>query len=126
MKKKRILIILTIILGLGISLGAVYYMYYSRINKENSLSTGLVSIEFKDKSGPFNLSSNVPVIDDIGLSGIPHTFTIKNTSSLPIDAKIKLDVKNTTTLQPSQYGAVRYGLYINDELVKKSYVDSMI
>ena len=35
---------------------------------------------------------------------------------------IKLDVKNTTTFTSSEYGAVRYGLYINDKLVKKDYI----
>ena len=39
-KIKALLIILTIILGLGISLGLVYYMYYQKDARENSLNTG--------------------------------------------------------------------------------------
>ncbi len=40
--KKRIPLLLTIILGLGLTLGAVYFMYYKRDERLSNLTTGLI------------------------------------------------------------------------------------
>ena len=121
LKNKKILIILTIILGLGITLGAIYFMYYYKDTRKNELRSGLVSIQFTEGSGVINLQNEVPVIDDVGLEKTPYTFTVKNTSSIPIDVKIKLDINNLTT--SIDKSAVRYGLYIDDKLIKKDNID---
>ena len=119
-KKKSIFIIMTIILGLGITLGAVYFMYYYKDSRENNLNTGLVSIGFAEGSGTVNLTGEVPVVDDVGLEKTPYTFTVTNTSSIPIDAKIKLKINSLST--NIDLSAVRYGVFINSELVKKDYI----
>ena len=48
LENKKILLILTIILGLGISLSAIYFMYYYKDSRLNSLTNGLISIEFHE------------------------------------------------------------------------------
>ena len=119
LKNRNIFLLLTIILSLGITLGAVYFMYQYRDSRENSLSTGLISLKFTDQSNTVNLSSNVPMIDDLGLKNTPYEFTIENTSKVPINVDIKVDVDNNTSIH---LGAVRYGIYIDDKLVKKDYI----
>ncbi len=120
-KINPLLIIFTIILGLGIALGAIYYMYYRKDSRKNELSSGLVSIQFTEGSGVINLQNEVPVIDDVGLEKTPYTFTVKNTSIIPIDVKIKLDINNLTT--SIDKSAVKYGLFIDNKLVKKDNID---
>ena len=118
-KNRSIFVLLTIILSLGITLGAVYYMYQYKDSRENKLATSMISINFTEKSNVINLTSNVPMIDDLGLKGTPYEFSITNTSTVPIKANIKLDVDNDTTIK---YGAVRYALFIDDERVIKDYL----
>ena len=118
-KSKYLIFILTIILSLGVSLAGAYFVYNYQDSRENELATGLISIDFKDSSDSVNLVNSYPVIDDVGLTNKPYTFTIKNTSKVPINANIMLDVDESTTIN---LGAVRYALYIDDELVKKDYV----
>lgn len=118
-KKKGIMLILTIILGLGISLASVYFMNAYKDLRENEIATGLISLDYIDED-TINITSSVPVIDDVGIENLPYEFNIKNTSKVPINVDIKLDVLDTTTME---YSGVRYALYINDEFIKKDYVN---
>ena len=117
--KKRILLLLTIILGLGISLGAVYFMYYKKDERLSNLTTGLIKLDFKEKSNVIDLDNEVPVPDTVGVQKRPYAFTIKNISQKTINLNIKVDVKENTNIP---LGAVRYGVFINDKLVKKDYI----
>ena len=125
LKRKRLYLILTIILGLGLSLASIYFMYYYKDAALNSLTSGLISIDFQDNNNVINLDSSVPLVDAIGIEDTtPYIFTIKNTSKVSINTNIYLDVDDSTTIPP---GAVRYGLFINDKLVKKDYIhDNLI
>ena len=117
--KKRISLLLTIILGLGISLGAVYFMYYKKDDRLNNLSTGLISLDFKELSN-VALTSNVPVIDEVGLRKTPYSFKATNTSAVPLALTIKLDVLEKEKMIP--LGAISYGVFINNKKVKKDYI----
>lgn len=121
-KKKIIFLVLTIVMCLGMSLGAVYFIYHKKDTRDNDITSGLISIDFKEGSNNINLVNTVPVIDDVGLTNSPYEFSITNTSSVPINAKIGLVIDSTTTIP---LGAVRYGMYINDELVEKNSVSNM-
>ena len=67
LKRKRIYLLLTIILGLGLSLASVYFMYHYKDTTLNSLTSGLISIDFNDSGDTISLSSSVPLIDAIGI-----------------------------------------------------------
>ncbi len=121
-KTKILLVFLTLCLFLGISFGAVYFIYHKQDTRDNELNSGLISISFNEGSGNINLTNVIPVIDDVGITNSPYEFSITNTSSVPINAKIGLVIDSSTTIP---LGAVRYGLYINDELVEKNSVSSM-
>ena len=117
-RKKILLLVLTIILGLGISLAAVYFIFYQKDSRTNRLSSGLITIDFEESETVF-LSSNVPVLDEVGLETTPYEFTVTNTSKVPVNLNIKINKKNATNIPLS---AVRYGLYIDNELVSKDYI----
>jgi len=121
-KKRSIFLVLTIILSLGISLASVYFIYTHRDSRENKIATALVSLDFKEKSDVINLTNNVPVIDEVGITNTPYEFTITNTSLIAINVDIKLNVDETATTIKN--GAVKYALYINDEFIKKDYVQN--
>ncbi|MBQ8472651.1 MAG: hypothetical protein IJ501_04030 [Bacilli bacterium] len=115
-KKKIIFLVLTIIMCLGVSLGAVYFIYLYNDERENTLETGLISIAYTEGSESIVLENQVPVIDDIGLTNTPYEFTVQNTSKVPINVKFQIIPENNNQIP---LGAVRYGLYINDELMEK-------
>ena len=120
-KKQLILLILTLTMFLGISFGAVFFIYDASQNKANVLETGLISIEFTEGEA-INLASIVPVIDEIGLEFDPYEFSVTNTSSIPIKMNIQFmeDANSTLPIE-----AVRYGLVVDDELVQKGSLSKL-
>ena len=117
---KPILMILTIILCLGISLGAVYFMYYKKDERLNSINNGLITIRYDEKSSLINMTSDVPLSDASGLDeSRSYRVTLENTSKVPVKSKIKLELGSNNNID---LGAVRYGITIDNELVKKDYI----
>ena len=45
-KKRIIFLVLTLIMCLGLTLGAVYFMYTKKDTRTNNLESGLISIDF--------------------------------------------------------------------------------
>ena len=122
-KKQIILIILTIILSLGITLGAVNFIYYFNDQRENSISTALITLNYTDKTGGnIELANMLPVIDQIGIENTPYEFSVTNTSKVPININFQI-IENEETTIP--LGAIRYALYINDELITKSHLANL-
>ena len=122
-KKRIIFLVLTLIMCLGLTLGAVYFMYTKKDTRTNNIESGLISIDFIERSGKINLVNTLPVIDEVGLGNAPYEFTVTNTSSVPINAKIQLAIDPSTTIP---LGAVRYAFYVNDELLTKSNIGSLV
>lgn len=122
-KKKIIFLVLTLVMCLGISLGAIYFIYHKKDTRDNEIDSALVTIDYKEGSNVVNITNTVPVIDDVGLTNSSYDFDVTNTSSVPIDVKIQLDIDTANTT--IKLGAVRYGLYVNDELVKKDNLKTL-
>jgi len=120
-KKQLILLILTLTMFLGISFGAVFFIYDMSQSKANVLETGLISIEFTEGQS-INLASIVPVIDEIGLEFDPYEFSVTNTSSIPIKMNIQF-INDASSTLPIE--AVRYGLVVDDELVQKGSLSKL-
>jgi len=113
-KKKLLFLVLTLIMCLGTSLAAVYFVYNYQDSRQNSLTTALVSINYTEGTEIINLENQVPVIDEIGLENTPYEFTVQNTSQVPINLKIQIVSDNTSTIP---LGAIRYALYIDNQLM---------
>ncbi len=115
--KKRVLIVaLILVMFLGISFASVNFIYNFNDSRDNKLKTGLVSLAFEEGNENINLQNTLPMSDPVGLENDPYVFTITNTSKVPINARVILDVDSKSTLP---VGAVRYALYVNDELIEK-------
>ena len=124
-KKSVVFLILTIILSIGFSLAAIYYVYVYKDSRENKISSGLISINFEEGENTITLSNTVPVLDEVGMAeNTPYTFSVTNTSSVPINAKIMLELGSYDI----DLSAVRYAFYIGNSLVKKDYIheDSLV
>ena len=104
-KKKLFFLVLTIVMCLGITLGAIYFIYTFRDTRENTLESGLVSINYTEGSENVEINNAVPVIDEVGLTNTPYTFTVQNTSAVPINAMIQIVPNENNTIR---LGAVRY------------------
>ena len=120
-KKRIILALLTLIMFTGVSLAAVYFVNVFNDKRENELVTGLISIDFTEGSEIINLENQVPVIDEIGLQNTPYSFTVTNTSAIPINLRLQLESESDNTIN---LGAVRYAFYIDDELIEIGNVDT--
>lgn len=120
-KKRLVLVILTIIMCLGISYSAIYFVYFKQDSRVNKIETGLISIDYQEGSGQIEIDT-VPVIDEVGLTNDPYSFTVKNTSIIPINLRIELLLDETNTIN---YKAVKYALYKDDELVKKDNLSNL-
>ena len=120
-KKRIVFLALTLIMFLGVSLAAIYFVYVFNDERDNELLTGLISINFTEGSEIINLENQVPVIDEIGLENTPYTFTVKNTSAIPINVRIQLVPESDNTIN---LAAVRYAFYKDDKLIKIGNVDT--
>ncbi len=116
-KKKKVsntnnifFLILTIIMFLGISLATVYFVYRYNDERENSMTSGLISLDFKEQSANINLENTVPMTDEAGKQNTPYRFTIENTSKIPLNVKIGLEISNNTI----DLSAIKYALYIDN------------
>jgi len=110
-----LLLLLTAIMFMGISFGAVYFIYDASQSKANLMQTGLVDIEFTEGEA-IALTSLVPMIDEMGLENDPYEFTVKNISDIPVNMNIQF-INDASSTLPVE--AVRYGFYVDDELVGK-------
>ncbi len=120
-KRKMIFLVLTIIMCLGISFGATYFIYNNSSSKDNTIESGLVSIDFTEKSENINLAT-VPVTDEVGLLNDPYVFTLENTSEIPINAKIQIQKNESTTIALS---SVKCGIYIDNSLIEITNLGEM-
>ena len=120
--KKLILLVLTIIMCLGVSYAAIYFVYFKEDSRINKIETGLVTIDYVEGNGEINLTNTLPVLDEVGLASEPYSFTVKNTSAVPINLKVELIPDSENTLHE---GAIRYGLYKDGELIQLDYLQNL-
>ncbi len=113
-KKKMFFMFLTIFMFLGISLATIYFVYRFNDTRENTITSGLVDIDFKEQSPSIDLQKTVPMADEIGKQNEPYIFTVENISKIPLRLKIGIDILNSTI----DLSAIRYALYIDNEEIK--------
>ncbi len=113
--KKPLMLVFTIVMFLGISFAAAYFVSNQSDTRVNKLVSGLIDIEFTNQTENIYLSEDkaVPMMDSLGKQNPPYEFTVKNISKVPIRVYIALDIKSITI----DKSALRYALYINNEEV---------
>ena len=80
--------------------------------KENEMEVGCFSIGFSEQSESINLNNTYPMIDSLGLSSDPYTFTITNTCTINNNYVLTLNTINTNTLDVSK---IKYALHKSTE-----------
>ena len=103
-KKKMFFMFLTIFMFLGISLATIYFVYRYNDERENTITSGLVDIDFQEKGANINLENTVPMTDETGKKNDPYIFTVENTSKIPVNLKIGIEIgTNTIDLSAIKY-----------------------
>ena len=99
-KSKRILLLLGVLIGLLLVVGAsyaVWRLYLSQTNTSKLLSACFkVTLEDQDE---INLENAYPITDGDGSSLTPYKFTITNKCEGQVSYQINLEILNTTTLE---------------------------
>ena len=93
MKKRVIILIISLIAITGIIVG-VSYAFFSTGGMQqaaNTFQSGCLNISLTDASSSINLSNIYPVTDIEGLDGTSYDFTIKNTCSTDANYQINLE-----------------------------------
>ena len=120
-KKKMFFMFLTMFMFLGISLATLYFVYRYNDERENTIVSGLVDIDFQEKGASINLENTVPMTDEAGKKNDPYVFTVENISKIPVNLKIGIEIgENTIDLS-----AIKYALYINNEEVKVDNLENL-
>ena len=103
-KSKRILLLLGVLIGLLLVVGAsyaVWRLYLSQTNTSKLLSACFkVTLEDQDE---INLENAYPITDGEGSSLTPYKFTITNKCEGQVSYQINLEILNTTTLEKLEY-----------------------
>ena len=94
--KKPLMLVFTIIMFLGISFAAAYFVANQNDTRVNKLASGLIDIAFTNQTENINLSEDkaVPMLDALGKQNPPYEFTVKNISKVPIRVYISLNTVN--------------------------------
>ena len=93
MKKRVIILIISLIAITGIIVGVSYAFFSTGGMQEaaNTFQSGCLNISLTNESTSINLSNIYPVTDIEGLDGTSYDFTIKNTCSTDANYQINLE-----------------------------------
>jgi len=99
MKKRNVLIVLAVLIGIVsiIGISYAYWMLSLTQTDKNTLASACFSIEFTD-ADDINLQNAYPISDSEGEALTPYTFTITNKCNDYASYQVNLEVLNTTTL----------------------------
>ena len=119
-KKKIIPLVLSLIMFIGVSLASIYYIYHVKDATESSITTAMITLGFTSNSNTINESNLTSMTDQEGIENEAYEFTITNTSGIPVDVTVKLELDEANTVDVR---GIRYAFYVNDELVVKDNVN---
>ena len=96
MKKRIIILVVSLIIITGIIIG-VSYAFFSTGGKQetaNTFTSGCLNISLTDASASINLNNIYPITDIEGLDGTSYDFTITNTCNTDANYEINLESLN--------------------------------
>ena len=113
MKKKKIIILSIVIIGLLLIVTGVTYSILSfRVegNEVNIVKAGILKIDI-DENEPITLLEAYPISTDLGMEGAPYTFTVSNTGDIDAIYRIYLDdVELDAGVERLSDSSIRYSL----------------
>ena len=113
MKKKKIIILSIVIIGLLLIVTGVTYSILSfRVEgtEVNIVKAGILKIDI-DENEPITLLEAYPISTDKGMEGEPYTFTVSNTGDIDVIYRIYLDdVQLDAGIERLSDSSIRYSL----------------
>ena len=113
MKKKKIIILSIVIVGLLLIVTGVTYSILSfRVegNEVNIVKAGILKIDINENE-PITLLEAYPISTDKGMEGKPYTFTVSNTGDIDAIYRIYLDdVELDAGIERLSDNSIRYSL----------------
>jgi len=104
MKKKKVLLVVGIIIGIFCVVGISYALWQvTHVQTgENTLTIGCFKVEFTDQN-PIQIGKAYPIEDSVGKTLTPYEFTITNTCNDLASYQINLEVLNESTMNEYSY-----------------------
>ena len=99
MKKRIIILVVSLIAITGIIVGVSYAFFSVGGSQEqaNTFTSGCLSIKLTNESSAIHLTNTYPITDIEGLEGASYDFTIKNTCTTETNYSINLESLNKQT-----------------------------
>ena len=104
MKKKKVLLVVGILIGIFCVVGISYAIWQvTHVQTgENTLTVGCFKVEFTDQN-PIQIGKAYPIEDSVGKTLTPYEFTITNTCNDLASYQINLEVLNESTMNEYSY-----------------------
>ena len=126
MKKKKIIILSIVIIGLLLIVTGVTYSILSfRVegNEVNIVKAGILKIDI-DENEPITLLEAYPISTDKGMEGEPYTFTVSNTGDIDAIYRIYLDdVQLDAGIERLSDSSIRYSLTKDGKYLTNTVAD---
>ena len=129
MKKKKIIILSIVIIGLLLIVTGVTYSILSfkvEGNEVNIVKAGILKIDI-DENEPITLLEAYPISTEHGLEGKAYTFSVSNTGDIDAIYRIYLDdVELDPDIERLSDSSIRYSLTKDDKYLTDAVADSFI
>ena len=126
MKKKKIIILSIVIIGLLLIVTGVTYSILSfkvEGNEVNIVKAGILKIDI-DENEPITLLEAYPISTEHGLEGKAYTFSVSNTGDIDAIYRIYLDdVELDPDIERLSDSSIRYGLTKDDKYLTDAVAD---
>lgn len=129
MKRKNLLIVLGILIGICVLIGGSYAIWRLTVSQtgQNRILVSCLNLTLTKEENVINLQNAYPIYDEEGRTLTPYSFTITNTCDIFASFVVQLEMTSHSTL-PTQYIRAMVNndqiLNLNEYEESTEYVDS--
>ena len=129
MKRKNLLIVLGILIGICVLIGGSYAIWRLTVSQtgQNRILVSCLNLTLTKEENVINLENAYPIYDEEGRTLTPYSFTITNTCDIFASFVVQLEMTSHSTL-PTQYIRTMVNndqiLNLNEYEESTEYVDS--
>ena len=129
MKRKNLLIVLGILIGICVLIGGSYAIWRLTVSQtgQNRILVSCLNLTLTKEENVINLQNAYPIYDEEGRTLTPYSFTITNTCDIFASFVVQLEMTSHSTL-PTQYVRAMVNneqiLNLNEYEESTEYVDS--
>ena len=129
MKRKNLLIVLGVLIGICVLIGGSYAIWRLTVSQtgQNRILVSCLNLTLTKEENVINLQNAYPIYDEEGRTLTPYSFTITNTCDIFASFVVQLEMTSHSTL-PTQYIRAMVNneeiLNLNEYEESTEYVDS--